>query len=113
MKVWRRKLHFWTPEEAKNASKAGNKDEEEAAFYEESKAEVAPSQFASRPLPEVVPVEVEPMQLGNGENSLLGQWTQNSQSSMAMDLQGDSCNPTAFSQKQDDDNLVFIPFQFE
>jgi hypothetical protein len=103
MKSWRRRLHFWTPEEQK----------EDEKFYEnpQKDAEIAPTVSELRPLPEVVlpTTEVEPMQL-NGENSLLGKWAENS-NSMAMELQGDSCNPAAFQEKKEE--MLFIPFQFE
>ena len=107
MKVWRRRLHFWTPKEATDEGKV------EADFYEGVEKDEAPSDAANRPLPNVIPVEVERMEL-NGENSLLGQWTANSQSSAPMDLQGDSCNPAALQNKADDDEeMIFIPYQFE
>ena len=98
VKVWRRRLHFWTPKDEED-----KKEQVEDDFYEKAEEDKQPSASASRPLPEVsmfvcrvnisdllrkvVPMDkVEPMQL-NGENSLLGQWTANSQSSAPMDLQ--------------------------
>ncbi len=115
IKVWRRRLHFWTPptEDGKKADDLKSSLDASGGFYEAEEDAKTPSfsVFASRPLPEVVPVNVEPMQLGNGDNSLLGQWAANSNSARAMDLQGESCVPGG--PLKDEDSLLFIPFQFE
>ncbi len=122
IKVWRRRLHLWTPAAATTEQQpqqqpiAANDELKSSAggFYEAEEERATPSfsSFSSRPLPEVVAVTVEPMQLGNGENSLLGQWAANSNSARPMEMQGDSCVPGG-PQKEDGDELLFIPFQFE
>jgi len=106
MKVWRRRLHFYTP------STEGAAQEKEEEFYEGKEEEDrAPTASELRPLPDVVPVEVEPMQL-NGENSLLGEWEKNSL--QAMELQGDSCVPQNCKEEgEDEEEILFIPFQYE
>ncbi len=115
IKVWRRRLHLWTPATAESDKPANEElKSSTSGFYEAEEEGATPSfsSFSSRPLPEVVAVSVEPMQLGNGENSLLGQWAANSNSARPMELQGDSCVPGG-PQKDDGDELLFIPFQFE
>ena len=91
------------PRKMPSSDEEDKKEQVEDDFYEKAEEDKQPSASASRPLPEVsmfvcrvnisdllrkvVPMDkVEPMQL-NGENSLLGQWTANSQSSAPMDLQ--------------------------
>ena len=126
VKIWRRRLHFWDPEDdsKKEEKKLTDSDalmESNGHFYEEDEEEevdeeerMKESELANRPLPPVVSVECEPMQIGNGENSLLGQWTQNSQSGSmkSMDLQGDSCLPWG-QQQEKQKEMIFIPFQLD
>ncbi len=113
MKIWRRKIHFWTPKDEGN--QVANNELTGSGFYEAEAEEKEPSfsSFSSRPLPPVVTVNVEPMQLGGSENSLLGQWAANSNSATPMELQGESCLPTAVNDAKEEKEMIFIPFQFD
>lgn len=115
IKAWRRRLHFYTPADGTKPSGAQEALQTSSGFYDvENSPEPAPTAVTARPLPPVVQVHVEPMQLGNGENSLLGQWAANSNSASRaapMELAGDSCVPGGPAASKQED-LVFIPFQW-
>jgi hypothetical protein len=111
-------LHAWDPAGANGDMDAAEQIDLGASdlgsFYEkDEEGDVHPPTITT-PLPQVVPVHMEPMDFGNNGNSLLGMWAANSQNSHSqggMDLAGESCDPHALrSPKQD--NLVFLPFQW-
>lgn len=126
VRVWRRALHNWDPAEEvagkpMDSGVDGAPDEEEevvdvaasdlGAFYEKDDDGTGGTSYQ---LPPVVKVTMEPMDFGNGSDSLLGQWAagSNHSRSQGMELAGESCDPHALRDHHAEE-LVFVPFQFD
>lgn len=104
VRVWRRALHFWDPNSKEGAAEEANQEGNDAGagdaaaveidlagsdlggFYEadDQDDQQASSAASSAPFPPVVQVHFEPMDFGNGQDSLLGKWTANSNRCVAI-----------------------------